>query len=84
MTWIFCRTEDTFILLDALEEEGDKLRSLSPLICLEIGLVPLPVVRLSTLMTELAPGRVVFQVLWAVYSARRQPVRLFQYEGSLC
>ncbi|KAI0726191.1 S-adenosyl-L-methionine-dependent methyltransferase [Fomitopsis betulina] len=29
--------EDTFILLDALEEEGDKLRSLSPLIRLEIG-----------------------------------------------
>ncbi|KZT06291.1 S-adenosyl-L-methionine-dependent methyltransferase [Laetiporus sulphureus 93-53] len=29
--------EDTFILLDALEEDANELRSLSPLVCLEIG-----------------------------------------------
>jgi len=29
--------EDTFILLDALEQDADNLRSLNPLICLEIG-----------------------------------------------
>lgn len=30
-------TEDTFILLDALEEDADDLRTLRPRICLEIG-----------------------------------------------
>lgn len=29
--------EDTFILLDALEQDADYLRQLSPLVCLEIG-----------------------------------------------
>jgi len=29
--------EDTFILLDAIEEEADELRQLHPLVCLEIG-----------------------------------------------
>lgn len=30
-------TEDTFILLDALEAEADVIRSLAPRVCLEIG-----------------------------------------------
>lgn len=30
-------TEDTFILLDALEAEADNIRSLAPRVCLEIG-----------------------------------------------
>ena len=30
-------TEDTFILLDALEAEADIIRSLAPRVCLEIG-----------------------------------------------
>jgi release factor glutamine methyltransferase len=29
--------EDTFILLDALEEDAEILRALSPRVCLEIG-----------------------------------------------
>lgn len=29
--------EDTFLLLDALEQEADQLRALNPRICLEIG-----------------------------------------------
>lgn len=29
--------EDTFLLLDAIEEEADELRQLKPLLCLEIG-----------------------------------------------
>ncbi|OBZ80078.1 HemK methyltransferase family member 2 [Grifola frondosa] len=29
--------EDTFILLDALEQDAEELRSISPLVCLEIG-----------------------------------------------
>ncbi|PIL30952.1 hypothetical protein GSI_07121 [Ganoderma sinense ZZ0214-1] len=29
--------EDTFILLDALEEDADALRDLQPRVCLEIG-----------------------------------------------
>lgn len=32
-------TEDSFILLDALEEEVDTLRRLEPTICVEIGYV---------------------------------------------
>ena len=32
-------TEDTFLLMDALELEADDLRSLNPMICLEIGFV---------------------------------------------
>ena len=31
--------EDTFILLDALEEDADALRTLKPSVCLEIGRV---------------------------------------------
>ena len=34
-------TEDTFILLDALEAEADNIRSLAPRVCLEIGCGPL-------------------------------------------
>ena len=35
-----CHTiEDTFILLDALEEDADALRQAKPLVCLEIGCV---------------------------------------------
>jgi len=30
-------TEDTFLLLDAIEKESDELKELHPLICLEIG-----------------------------------------------
>ena len=30
-------TEDTFLLLDALEEDAQEIRDLSPRICLEIG-----------------------------------------------
>ena len=30
-------TEDTFILLDALEAEADDIRNISPRVCLEIG-----------------------------------------------
>jgi hypothetical protein len=33
-------TEDTFILLDALEGEADNIRSLAPRVCLEIGCDP--------------------------------------------
>jgi hypothetical protein len=33
-------TEDTFILLDALEAEADNIRSLAPRVCLEIGCGP--------------------------------------------
>jgi len=29
--------EDTFLLLDAIEEEADKLKQLHPLVCLEVG-----------------------------------------------
>jgi release factor glutamine methyltransferase len=32
-----CSLEDTFILLDALEQDADELRELKPRICLEIG-----------------------------------------------
>lgn len=32
-------TEDTFLLLDALELEAETLKALKPLICLEIGYV---------------------------------------------
>ena len=31
--------EDTFILLDALEEDADELRRSKPLVCLEVGYV---------------------------------------------
>jgi release factor glutamine methyltransferase len=34
------KTEDTFILLDALEADADAIRSLAPRLCLEIGRVP--------------------------------------------
>lgn len=34
-------TEDSFILLDALEADADAIRSLAPRICLEIGRVHL-------------------------------------------
>ncbi|KAI0762719.1 S-adenosyl-L-methionine-dependent methyltransferase [Fomes fomentarius] len=36
-THIYEPAEDTFILLDALEEDADDLRTLQPRICLEIG-----------------------------------------------
>lgn len=36
----FKTTEDTFILLDALEADADAIRSLAPRLCLEIGRVP--------------------------------------------
>ena len=32
-------TEDTFVLLDALEADADAIRSLAPRLCLEIGRV---------------------------------------------
>lgn len=31
--------EDTFILLDALEQDADELKRLRPSICLEVGLL---------------------------------------------
>ena len=34
---LIASTEDTFILLDALEADADDLASRQPLICLEIG-----------------------------------------------
>ena len=34
-------SEDTFILLDALEQDVDELRDLQPRVCLEIGQVSL-------------------------------------------
>jgi len=39
---LIAHTEDTFILLDALEADADDLASKQPLICLEIGSVPPP------------------------------------------
>ena len=36
---IFLRIEDTFILLDALEQDADELRRLQPSVCLEVGWV---------------------------------------------
>jgi hypothetical protein len=35
-------TEDTFVLLDALEADADAIRDLAPRICLEIGRVEFP------------------------------------------
>lgn len=32
-----CVVEDTFLLLDAIEEDAEQLRQLKPLTCLEIG-----------------------------------------------
>lgn len=48
-------TEDTFLLLDALEEDADALRNLRPRVCLEVGYVVQPVdIRRSL---KLYPGR---------------------------
>lgn len=34
---LFRRTEDTFVLLDALEQDAEQLRKLQPSVCLEVG-----------------------------------------------
>lgn len=37
-----CLSEDTFLLLDALEQDAEDLKHQRPLICLEIGCVTYP------------------------------------------
>ena len=37
ITHIFTISEDTFLLLDALEKDAEALRAIKPTVCLEIG-----------------------------------------------
>jgi hypothetical protein len=85
-------TEDTFVLLDALEADADAIRGLAPRICLEIGRVrvcPLRVVvraveRFSSTNVSLDREPASSQLSWVKSSALPTHVRTCSDLSLLC